>query len=91
MRTFYLTLTMFGAGLVNLALLKALELHLVTQVAGGGLTTGDLWFLQGARVSFPIWFQIFFVILGIILGIPAGQRWWYSVQSKKKTRATKTK
>lgn len=86
MKVFYMASTMFSAGLINLALLKALELHLVTQVAIGRLTTNDLWFLQGVKISFPFWFQIFFVFLGIILGFPVGQRWWYNLQNKKKSK-----
>lgn len=75
---------MFATGLVNFALLKALELHLVTQIASGTLSMNDLWFLQGAKIAFPLWFQIFFVFLGVILGFPAGQRWWYLVYVEKK-------
>lgn len=85
MRKVYLLVSMTMTGLINLALLKALELFLVMQIAEGSLNPNDLWFLQGMNASFPIWFQIFFVTIGLILGIPVGQRWWYAVCVEKKT------
>lgn len=84
MKKIYLTVAMIATGLINFALLKALELHLVTQIASGTLTANDLWFLQGAKIAFPLWFQVFFVFLGVILGFPAGQRWWYVVYIEKR-------
>ncbi len=85
MKRTYLLVSMTTIGLVNLALLKALELFLVTQIVYGDLNLNDLWFLQGMKFSFPLWFQAFFVILGLILGFPVGYRWWYAVYVEKKT------
>jgi NADH:ubiquinone oxidoreductase subunit 5 (subunit L)/multisubunit Na+/H+ antiporter MnhA subunit len=85
MRKTYLLVSMAMTGLVNFALLKAFELFLVMQIVEGSLNSNDLWFLQGMKISFPIWFQVFFVTIGLILGIPVGQRWWYAVCVEKKT------
>ncbi|MBT3356168.1 hypothetical protein HOB25_03355 [bacterium] len=84
MKRFYLLTTMVAVGLTNFASLKAMELYLVTQISIGRLTVNDLWFLQGAKISFPFWFQVFFIFLGVILGFPLGQRWWYVVYVEKK-------
>ncbi len=84
MKKIYLLVSMTTVGLINLALLKALELYLVTQIAFGTLNTSDVWFLQEAKISFPLWFQVFFVILGLILGFPVGHRWWHTIYVEKK-------